>query len=492
MSGLGHVSSSPPSPICDRCGTLRREPGASVEATLGLNQLIFPINLLFTFSFSFFPLSFLPLLPSLDFSFFFYKVCPSFLLNTMAPGKNNMSESVSVLTQRQLDKFVRDYRIPIDLRPVLPSKDEPIYPFRQGKFPFYTRVCNFANYRVPFSRFLIRVLQFFRVHISQVNPFGLSRISHFELSCRAQDRRPDLNVFRYFYEFIIVGGWYTFAHRRGVPYPSSDERSSLKNWKDNFFWLDDHCLPEDMKWRFKDQTMSFDLDDHFIFDKTLAHALIAHQSPICPLPEHFLLLGRLFFSWSHGERKWPIIHRKIDRKFRPLTSPPALSLVPNFDVFDFDLENQDEDEVPLMKQVASSAQKIRPLAVPDAAEPSGTGGASSAPTPTKEAAGSSGSQAGKKSILDEVDDDPEIRKLDEALQYRPSSTSLTSKGVVPDPASKPLVRKRKNETVQIRSSDPLPMPRLKKNKKGSSFSEGDVMDEFDKHLKEGKFSREKA
>ncbi|MFS7922308.1 hypothetical protein Hanom_Chr03g00247571 [Helianthus anomalus] len=135
-----------------------------------------------------------------------------------------------------LDKFIREYRIPLDLHPVLPSENETIYPFRQGKFPFYTRVCNFANYRVPFSRFLIRVLQFFRVHISQVNPFGLSRISHFEISCRAQDWRPVLDVFRYFYEFITAGDWYTFAHRKGIPSPSSSERSSLKNWKDNFFW----------------------------------------------------------------------------------------------------------------------------------------------------------------------------------------------------------------------------------------------------------------
>ncbi|MFS7978469.1 hypothetical protein Hanom_Chr10g00915841 [Helianthus anomalus] len=405
---------------------------------MGLNRLIFSYKFPFYFFIHFFLLSFLSLLSSLALSFFFYKVLPSFLLNTIAPGKDNMSECMSVLTQRQLDKFVRDYRIPMDLRLVLPSKDEPIYPFRQGKFPFYTRVCNFANYRVPFSRFLIRVLQFFRVHISQVNPFGLSRISHFELSCRAQDRRPDLNVFRYFYKFITAGDWYIFAHRRGVPYPSSDERSSLKNWKDNFFLLDDRCLPEDMNWRFKDQRMSFDLDDDFVFGKTLARALVAHHSPIRPLPEHFLLLGRLCFSWSHGDRKWPVIRRKSDP------------------------------------------------------EPSGAGGASSVPTPTKEAAGSSGSQAGKKSILDEVDDDPEIRKLDEALQYHPSSASRTIKGVVPDPASKPLVRKRKSETVQIRSSDPLPMPRLKKNKKGSSFSEGDVMDEFDEHLTGGKFSREEA
>ncbi|MFS7928666.1 hypothetical protein Hanom_Chr04g00323401 [Helianthus anomalus] len=140
---------------------------------------------------------------------------------------DNLSESVSILTQRQLDKFVREYRIPLDLRSVLPSKDETIYPFRQGKFPFYTRVCNFANYRVPFLIFLIRVLRFFRVHICQVNPFGLSRVNQFEISCRAHNQRPDLDIFQYFYEFISARDRYTFAHRKGIPPPYGEERSSL-------------------------------------------------------------------------------------------------------------------------------------------------------------------------------------------------------------------------------------------------------------------------
>ncbi|MFS8034104.1 hypothetical protein Hanom_Chr17g01577281 [Helianthus anomalus] len=423
----------------------------------------------------------------------------------MAPGKDNMSESVSILTQRQLDKFIRDYRIPLDLRPTLPSKGEPIYPFRQGKFPFYTRVCNFANYLVPFPRFLIRVLQFFRVHISQVNPFGLSRISHFEISCRAQDRRPDLNVFRYFYRFITTGDWYTFAHRKGIPYPSSDERSSLKNWKDNFFWLDDRCLPEDMRWRLKDQSMSFDLGEDFVFDKTLARALIENQSPIRPLPEHFLLLGRLCFSWSHGDRDWPVICRKSDCAIMSLLD--ALK-VPSFDVFDFDFEDRGEGEVPLMKQVAPSAQEIRPVVPQDAPRQDAAETASSIPqgthdqntaetvsslqTSSKGVIGSSGSQAGKKSILDDVDSDPEVRSLDEALQYCPSSASLKGKGVMHGVDHQPLVRKRKTESIQIRSSDPLPMPTMKKNKKGSVRSGGDVMIELDEHFTGGKFSREEA
>ncbi|MFS7905266.1 hypothetical protein Hanom_Chr01g00045661 [Helianthus anomalus] len=273
-----------------------------------------------------------------------------------------------------------------------------------GKFPFYTRVCNFANYRVPFSRFFIRVLQFFRVHISQVNPFGLSRISHFEIFCRAQDRRPGLNVFRYFYEFITAGDWYTFAHRKGIPHPSSNERSGLKNWKDNFFWLDDRCLPEDMRWRFKDQSMSFDLGEEFFFDEDLARAIIEHKSPIRPLHEHFLLLGRLCFSWSQGDRDWPVIRRKRDRVI--MSFRDALK-VPSFDVLDFDLDDQGEGEVPLMKQVASSAQEIRPVIVSDSPKLAAAEVTSSIPTPTKGAAGSSKSQGGKNSILDDVDSDPE-------------------------------------------------------------------------------------
>ncbi|KAF5767461.1 hypothetical protein HanRHA438_Chr14g0634651 [Helianthus annuus] len=363
----------------------------------------------------------------------------------MAPGKDNLSDSVSVLTQRQLDKFIREYRIPLDLNPDLPSKEETIYPFRQGKFPFYTRVCNFANYRVPFSRFFIRVLQFFRVHICQVNPFGLSHINHFEISCRALDRRPDLNFFRYFYEFIIAGDWYTFAHRKGVPSPSSSERSSLKNWKDNFFWLYDRCLPADMGWRFKDQTMSFDLGEGFVFDQELARALIEHKyhNVSCGCSE-----GGSFGSGGS-------------------TCDPSECIRTSCCGSHFFHPQSTHD------QVAVEAS-------------------SSIPTSLKGASSSSGSQAGKKSILDDVDSDPEVRSLDEALQYRPSSASLKSKGIAREVGHQPLVRKRKTESVQIRSFDPLLMPKMKKTKKDSSHSGGDMMDELDEHLTGGKFSREEA
>ncbi|KAF5814550.1 hypothetical protein HanRHA438_Chr03g0124461 [Helianthus annuus] len=193
------------------------------------------------------------------------------------------------------------------------------------------------------------------------------------------------------------------------------------------------------------------------------------------------------FSWGQGDRDWPVIRMKRGRVEMSLRD--ALK-VPNFDVLDFD--DQGEGKVPLMKQVAYAAQEIRPLITQDTSEPSAAEATSSIPTSTKGTAGSSGSQAGKKSILDDVDSDPKVRSLDEALQYRPSSASLKIKSVVSDVNQKALVRKRKNEPLQIRSSGPLPMPRPKKNKRGSSHSGGDVMVELDEHLTGGKFSREEA
>ncbi|MFS7923475.1 hypothetical protein Hanom_Chr03g00261131 [Helianthus anomalus] len=342
----------------------------------------------------------------------------------MAPGKDNLSESVSVLTQRQLDKFVREYRIPLNLNPVLPSKDEIIYPFCTGKFPLYTRVCNFANYRVPFSKFLIRVLQFFRVHLCQGIPSCLS----------------------------------------------GDERSNLKNWKDNFFWLDDRCLSVEMVWRFKDQTLSFDLGEDFVFNQELALALIDNNSPIRPLPEHFLLLGRVCFTWGRGDRDSPVSRMKRERNEMSLRDTLK---VPNFNVLDFDFDEHAEGEIPLMKQVSSSAQEIRP----PVQEPI----SSEAPVveTTSVGSGSKGKAVGSSAVQARSDPDGEGADSD------PDGVSLNiePKGLVH--------RKRKVDAPQVRSSTSLPMPKLKKTK-SSSHSSDNVITEIDEHLSGGKWSKEEA
>ncbi|MFS7906336.1 hypothetical protein Hanom_Chr01g00058081 [Helianthus anomalus] len=242
-----------------------------------------------------------------------------------------------------------------------------------------------------------------------------------------------------------------------------------------------------MVWRFKDQTMSFVLGDDFVFNKELTRALIKNKSPIHPLPEHLLLWGRVCFSWGRGDSDWPVIRTK-----RAEMSLKDALKVSNFNVLDFDFDEQAEGEAPFMKHVASAAQEIRPLTDQGTSEPSAADATLSVPKPAKGAVGSSGSQAKKESILDDVDSDPEVWSLDEALKYHPSSGSLKGKGDALDVELKGLICKRKTKVPQIRSSDPLPMPKTKKTKKSSSHTSDNVIIELDEHLSGGKSSREEA
>ncbi|KAM0055845.1 hypothetical protein Hdeb2414_s0006g00210871 [Helianthus debilis subsp. tardiflorus] len=270
-----------------------------------------------------------------------------------------------------------------------------------------------------------------------------------------------------------------------------------------------------MVWRFKDQTMSFNLGDDFVFNKTLAKALVGISLPFVPFLSTFFYGDGFAFPGVEGIGTGRLSAQSVRASPRPFTFHSALSSflfisnlfffcdartemslrdalkVPNFNVLDFDFDEQTEGEVPFLKQVASATQEIRPPRDPSAPEPSATDATSSVPKPVEVTVGSSGSQVKNRSILDDMDSNPEVRSLDEALQYQPSA-SLKSKGAASDVELKGLVRKRKGEAIQIRSSDPLPMPILKKNKKGSSHSSGDVMIELDEHLSGGKSSREEA
>ncbi|MFS7975186.1 hypothetical protein Hanom_Chr10g00877461 [Helianthus anomalus] len=79
---------------------------------------------------------------------------------------------------------------------------------------------------------------FHQVHLSQMNPFRLAKVNHFELACRALDSDPDLDVFQAFYKLNWTRGWYTFEVRNKNATCFSWITSSMKDWKDRFFLVD--------------------------------------------------------------------------------------------------------------------------------------------------------------------------------------------------------------------------------------------------------------
>nr|GEU55603.1 transposase (putative), gypsy type [Tanacetum cinerariifolium] len=72
-----------------------------------------------------------------------------------------------VLTQRELDHHCSVFNIPTELRPELPDRNSTVKDSPKGKIGMYTRFIEFDNYRVPLSNFLLCVLEYYQIHLSQ-------------------------------------------------------------------------------------------------------------------------------------------------------------------------------------------------------------------------------------------------------------------------------------------------------------------------------------
>ncbi|KAJ0728138.1 hypothetical protein HanLR1_Chr07g0238181 [Helianthus annuus] len=244
-------------------------------------------------------------------------------------NKSNLSGCFKILNRNGLAWYVDKYAIPASLHPVLPEKNTPIYPFPPEKIGIYTRLFDYYNYLLPLTKFLIDVLLFHEVHLSQMNPFGLAKVCHFELSCRGLGSDPDLGVFRAFYKLNRSGSWYTFEVRNKNSCCYSWITTSIKDWKDRFFWIDDRCIPAEMTWRLKRSRLPPSLPEDFEYNTDLYATLIKEAGRVQKLPEHILVMGRISTMWAEPEWLKSFDSKELDvRATRtPKGDPLYLSIV---------------------------------------------------------------------------------------------------------------------------------------------------------------------
>ncbi|GJT51630.1 hypothetical protein Tco_0977787 [Tanacetum coccineum] len=65
-----------------------------------------------------------------------------------------------ILTQKALDAFCNKFHIPEEVHPVLPNRNDTMHERPARKIGLYTRIFNFANFRLPLSTFLVEVDDF--------------------------------------------------------------------------------------------------------------------------------------------------------------------------------------------------------------------------------------------------------------------------------------------------------------------------------------------
>ncbi|GKA77398.1 hypothetical protein Tco_0783859, partial [Tanacetum coccineum] len=101
--------------------------------------------------------------------FFELQVCTSpHPISQMA----NFATKHSIMTQEMADSFCNSFYILAEVHPTAPERGKTISEFPAGKVGVYTRIFGVCGYRIPFTKVFMAVLKYFRVHISQLSPFG--------------------------------------------------------------------------------------------------------------------------------------------------------------------------------------------------------------------------------------------------------------------------------------------------------------------------------
>ncbi|GJV50677.1 hypothetical protein Tco_1446418 [Tanacetum coccineum] len=150
----------------------------------------------------------------------------------------------SIMTQEMVDSFSEAFYILSEVHPTAPGRDKTIIQFLAGKVGVYTRIFDYCGYRIPFTNFFMAVLKYFRIHISQLSPFGAARVSHFEVLTRVLNLAPSVTVFRALYTHSYSDVLFSFA-KRSTTAPScfTKHSDSFKNWTDHFSWVDSCAFP---------------------------------------------------------------------------------------------------------------------------------------------------------------------------------------------------------------------------------------------------------
>ena len=217
---------------------------------------------------------------------------------------DHIDTTYSKLSQGIVDAFCTKYNIPAHLLPEAPGPLVSIRNAPEGKIGVYTRFFEFGNFRIHLSAFLLSVLEYFQIHLSQLSVLAACRISHFEILCRVHGGVPTVPLFKKFYYYGVNCGWMTVEKRKGpkslvVPVCYTAVLDSVKHWKDNFFFfIKKTIFPISVPWCDK---VSIDRDpspSDADVDFALLETLNTKRAPFRKFPDVFLNAIGLSRTWD--------------------------------------------------------------------------------------------------------------------------------------------------------------------------------------------------
>ncbi|GJT00161.1 gypsy type transposase [Tanacetum coccineum] len=186
----------------------------------------------------------------------------------------------SVLTESALDALCERFHIHDVVHPELPGRYDRIRNSPVGKIGVYSRFFDFANYRIPLSQFVVDILAYFQINLSQLSVIAAAKVSHFEILCRVHGFVPTVD--------------------------------SLKNWNDHFFWVDGSIFPLIVTWH-SDKTLRKDPHPTPIeFNADVCNYLADNHAPFRKLLEPFLCFVGISRYYDLDENCYPTFWANVD------------------------------------------------------------------------------------------------------------------------------------------------------------------------------------
>ncbi|KAJ0944713.1 hypothetical protein HanPSC8_Chr03g0119911 [Helianthus annuus] len=151
-------------------------------------------------------------------------------------------------TRKSFDRLMLEVQMPSEYGARYPSEGDTGADAPAGYVTMWSDFFGDCNLRLPLTVFVVDILEWYKVHISQVSPLGMIRIRNFEFTFRALGIEPTVGDFRRFYQMTVSMGFFSFRQRDGTPKLMTPPKG-MTMWKKKFFYIKAAAIVADMTFR---------------------------------------------------------------------------------------------------------------------------------------------------------------------------------------------------------------------------------------------------
>ncbi|MFS7902561.1 hypothetical protein Hanom_Chr01g00012691 [Helianthus anomalus] len=162
-----------------------------------------------------------------------------------APGKN-----LPVLrwTESAFQTLLIGIQMPAEYGAMYPQEGDTADDAPAGYVSMFADFFGDCNLRLPLTVFVVEILEYYKLHISQLSPLGMNQDRNFEYTFRALGIEPSVGDFRRFYQLTMQLGFFSFRQRDHDPKLMLPSKGMTK-WKTKFIYAKAAAITTNLQFR---------------------------------------------------------------------------------------------------------------------------------------------------------------------------------------------------------------------------------------------------